>query len=276
MVSSPVPRRRGTRSPKSPVGKTAVVARILLPGRLTANATGVRGDSYSNGLAYARAIARSGGVVSTVAPLPEHAARVADIVSGVDGVLLQGGGDVDPARYGESRKSDTVYGVVPAHDDFEFAVVHEAVRQDKPMLAICRGLQVLNVALGGTLHLDLGDVLQDRESHWNTYHDITLVGGSRIATSMRTTSPRRSHSFHHQALRDLADDLVVTGTAPDGVIEAVEHRTARWVVGVQWHPEDDAEEIDHQRWLFDRFVAVCNGSSASPTFGRAGSTGGGN
>lgn len=245
-----------------------MVARILLPGRLTSNATGVRGDSYSNGLSYARAVALSGGVVTTVAPLAEHVAHVADLVAAVDGVLLQGGGDVDPARYGESRRSDTVYGIVAAHDDFEIAVVHEAIRQDKPMLAICRGHQVLNVALGGTLYLDLGDVLDDRESHWDTYHDIALVAGSRLATAMRTTSPRRSHSFHHQALRVVADDLTVTGTAGDGVIEAVEHRSARWIVGVQWHPEDDAHETDHQRWLFDAFVAECGATSGSATVRR--------
>lgn len=242
-----------------------MVVRVLLPGRLTTNATGVRGDSYSNGLTYARAIARSGGVVATVAPLAEHVAHIADLVADVDGVLLQGGGDIDPARYGEARRSDTVYGIVAAHDDFEIAVVHEAVRQDKPLLAICRGHQVLNVALGGTLHLDLGDVLDDRESHWDTYHEISLVDGSRIAAAMRTTSPRRSHSFHHQALRVVADDLIVTGTATDGVIEAVEHRTARWIVGVQWHPEDDARDTEHQQWLFDAFIAECGATPDSAT-----------
>ncbi|MFM8416117.1 MAG: gamma-glutamyl-gamma-aminobutyrate hydrolase family protein, partial [Actinomycetota bacterium] len=113
--------------------------RILLPGKLTTNATGVRGDSYSNGLKYAEAVARAGGIVVTVAPLAEHIDKAADLVSAVEGVLLQGGGDIDPTRYGESRRSNTVYGIVEAHDDFEFAVVREAIRQDKPLLAICRG-----------------------------------------------------------------------------------------------------------------------------------------
>ncbi|NCX18730.1 MAG: pyridoxal-phosphate dependent enzyme, partial [Acidimicrobiia bacterium] len=116
----------------------------------------------------------AGGVVTTVAPFVEHVAKAADLVAASDGVLIQGGGDIDPQRYGDSRRSDTVYGIVPEHDDFEFAIVGEAVRQNKPLLAICRGLQVLNVALGGTLHQDVGDVLVDRESHWNTYHPISL------------------------------------------------------------------------------------------------------
>ncbi|MFM8507031.1 MAG: gamma-glutamyl-gamma-aminobutyrate hydrolase family protein [Actinomycetota bacterium] len=224
---------------------------------MTTNATGVRGDSYSNGLKYAEAVARAGGIVMTVAPLAEHVDKAAELVAAVDGVLLQGGGDIDPTRYGESRRSNTVYGIVEAHDDFEFAVVREAIRQDKPLLAICRGVQVLNVALGGTLHQDLGDVLSDRESHWNTYHPIALEPGSRIAVAMKTHSPQHSHSFHHQALKEVAAALAVTARAPDGVIEAVEHSRCKWIVGVQWHPEDNAAESADQQRLFDSFIRAC-------------------
>jgi len=234
-----------------------VTPTILLPGKLTTGANGVRGESYSNGIKYASAIARAGGVVNTVAPLVEHLDHVTDLVSASDGVLIQGGGDIDPSRYGETKRTDTVYGIVSIHDEFETAVVQEAVRLNKPTLAICRGLQILNVALGGTLHQDLGDVLPDRESHWNTYHPILLESGSRIATAMATRSPKRSHSFHHQALKDVATDLIVTARAPDGVIEAVEHRHCTWVVGVQWHPEDDAAESADQRRLFESFVHTC-------------------
>jgi putative glutamine amidotransferase len=231
--------------------------RILLPGKLTSGATGVRGDSYSNGLLYAQAVARAGGVVTTVAPLGNHVEHVSDLVAASDGILIQGGGDIDPKRYGESQRSDMVYGIVPEHDEFEFAVVREAVRQNKPMLAICRGLQVLNVALGGSLHQDLGDVLEDRESHWNTYHPIALDAQSRVARAMLTESPTRSHSFHHQALKVVAAGLRVVGQAPDRVIEAVEHESCAWVVGVQWHPEDDAANEREQQGLFDGLVAAC-------------------
>jgi putative glutamine amidotransferase len=234
-----------------------VVARILLPGKLTSSAVGVRGESYSNGLKYSEAIARAGGVTTTVAPLPQHLESVAMLVESSDGVLIQGGGDIDPARYGEPRRSDTIYGIVEAHDAFELAVVKEAVRQDKPILAICRGIQLLNVALGGTLHQDLGDVLSDRESHWDTYHPISLAADSRVARAMGSTSPQRSHSFHHQAINELAPDLLVVGSAPDGVIEAVEHRTRKWVIGVQWHPEDDAADHPDQQRLFDAFISNC-------------------
>lgn len=235
-----------------------MIARILLPGKLTYNAVGVRGESYSNGLKYSEAIARAGGIATTVAPLANHLSNVASLVESSDGVLIQGGGDIDPARYGESKRSDTVYGIVDAHDDFELAVVKEAVRQDKPLLAICRGIQLLNVALGGTLHQDLGDVLSDRESHWDTYHPVSLVRGSRVAIAISSLSPEKSHSFHHQAIKQLAPELVVAGSAPDGVIEAVEHRSCKWVVGVQWHPEDDAADTRDQQRLFDAFVRSCS------------------
>jgi putative glutamine amidotransferase len=237
--------------------------RILLPGKLTTGANGVRGDSYSNGLKYAEAVARAGGVVTTVAPLGEHLTRVASLVAAADGVLIQGGGDVDPMRYGAARRSVTVCGTVEAHDDFEIAVVREAVRQDKPLLAICRGIQVLNVALGGTLHQDLGGVLADRESHWNTYHPITLDDGSRVAAAMGTQHPAHSHSYHHQALDEIAPGLQVTGRAPDGVVEAVEHDACGWIVGVQWHPEDDAAETPDQQRLFDAFVAACREAAST-------------
>jgi putative glutamine amidotransferase len=234
-----------------------VIARILLPGKLTSGATGVRGDSYSNGLKYATSVARAGGVIGTVAPLQEYLAHVTNLVTSSDGVLIQGGGDIDPSRYGETQRTDTVYGIVPAHDNFEIAVVREAVRLNKPVLAICRGIQILNVALGGTLHQDLGDVLPNRESHWDTYHPIALEPGSRIAVAMKTHSPEHSHSFHHQALKEVAADLVVTARAPDGVIEAVEHSRCKWVVGVQWHPEDNAAESTDQQRLFDSFIRAC-------------------
>jgi putative glutamine amidotransferase len=233
-----------TRSPKSLDARQLVAPRILLPGKLTSGATGVRGDSYSNGLKYAQAIARAGGVAMTVPPLGEFVQHVADLVGAADGVLIQGGGDIAPERYGESRRSDTVYGIVHEHDEFEIAVAREAVKQNKPLLAICRGLQVLNVALGGTLHQD-------------TYHPIVVTEGSRLATALGTLTPEHSHSYHHQALKEVASELVVVARAPDNVIEAVEHRSCKFIVGVQWHPEDDADNTDCQQQLFVNFVSRC-------------------
>ena len=93
---------------------------------------------------------------------------------------------------------------------------------------------------------------------FRSYHPISLVEGSRVVRAMGSLSPERSHSYHHQAIKNLATDLTVVGSAPDGVIEAVEHRTCRWVVGVQWHPEDDAQDSHDQQRLFDAFVRSCD------------------
>jgi putative glutamine amidotransferase len=227
---------------------------ILLPGKLTTNSQGVRGDSFSTGRRYSEAVARAGGVVVQAQPIEQTIAAANELVARVDGVILQGGGDIDPNRYGQQPRSNSIYGISAEHDDLEIAVICAAVEQDKPVLAICRGLQILNVALGGTLHQHLADVLEDGESHWDKYHEIELESTSKVAKAMKTNSPKRAHSFHHQAIDKLASGLVVTGRAPDQTIEAVEHESKKWIVGVQWHPEDDADTEPDQQNLFNAFI----------------------
>jgi putative glutamine amidotransferase len=231
---------------------------ILLPGKLTTNSQGVRGDSFSTGRRYSEAVARAGGVVVQAQPIEQTIAAAHELVARFDGVIIQGGGDIDPNRYGQEPRSTSIYGISAEHDDLEIAVIRAAIEQDKPVLAICRGLQVLNVALGGTLHQHLADVLSDGESHWDKYHEINLESSSRVAKAMKTVSPKRSHSYHHQAIDKLAPGLVVTGRAPDQTIEAVEHNSKKWIVGVQWHPEDDADIEPDQQNLFNGFVNAMN------------------
>ncbi|MCX6535858.1 MAG: gamma-glutamyl-gamma-aminobutyrate hydrolase family protein [Actinobacteria bacterium] len=227
---------------------------ILLPGKLTTDANGVRGDSFSTGRLYSQAIAQAGGVALQVPPVAQSVEAAVELVSRFDGVIIQGGGDIDPSLYGQTQISSKIYGISAEHDALEMAIVRAAIEQNKPVLAICRGMQILNVALGGTLHQDLGEVLEDGEAHWNTYHEIVLTADSRVARAMKTTSPKRSHSFHHQALDKVAHDLIVTGRAEDNTVEAVEHASAKWIVGVQWHPEDDAKTEPDQQKLFDGFI----------------------
>ena len=227
---------------------------ILLPGKSTTEAIGVRGDSFSTGRLYSHAIAQAGGVTLQVPPIAQSIQSASELVSRFDGVIIQGGGDIDPSLYGQAKTSNKIYGISAEHDSLEIAIVRAAIDQNKPVLAICRGMQILNVALGGTLHQDLGEVLEDGEAHWNTYHEIVLTADSRVARAMKTTSPKRSHSFHHQALDKVANDLVVTGCAEDNTVEAVEHKSAHWIVGVQWHPEDDAKTEPDQQNLFDGFI----------------------
>ena len=227
---------------------------ILLPGKLTTDAKGVRGDSFSTGRLYSQAIAHAGGVALQVPPVAQSVESAIELVSRFDGVIIQGGGDIDPSLYGQKQISSKIYGISAEHDALELAIVRAAVDQNKPVLAICRGMQILNVALGGTLHQDLGEVLEDGEAHWNTFHEIVLTADSRVARAMKTTSPKKSHSFHHQALDMVAKDLIVTGRATDNTVEAVEHASAKWIVGVQWHPEDDAKTEPDQQNLFDGFI----------------------
>ena len=227
---------------------------ILLPGKLTTNSQGVRGDSFSTGRRYSEAVARAGGVVVQAQPIAQTTAAAHELVARFDGVVIQGGGDIDPNRYGQKPRSNAIYGISLEHDELEIAVIRAAIELDKPVLAICRGIQILNVALGGTLHQHLADVLADGESHWDKHHEINLEPNSRVAKAMKTNSPKQSHSYHHQAIDTLAPDLIVTGRAPDQTIEAVEHNTKKWIVGVQWHPEDDADTEPDQQNLFNGFI----------------------
>ena len=227
---------------------------ILLPGKLTTNSQGVRGDSFSTGRRYSEAVARAGGVVVQAQPIAQTTAAARELVARFDGVIIQGGGDIDPNRYGQKPRSSAIYGISLEHDELEIAVIRAAIELDKPVLAICRGIQILNVALGGTLHQHLADVLADGESHWNKHHEINLEPNSRVANAMKTVAPKQSHSFHHQAIDKLAPGLIVTGRAPDQTIEAVEHNAKKWIVGVQWHPEDDADTEPDQQNLFNGLV----------------------
>jgi len=227
---------------------------ILLPGKLTTNSQGVRGDSFSTGRRYSEAVARAGGVDVQAQPIAQTTAAAHELVARFDGVIIQGGGDIDPNRYGQKPRSNAIYGISLEHDELEIAVIRAAIELDKPVLAICRGIQILNVALGGTLHQHLADVLADGESHWDKHHEINLEPNSRVAKAMKTNSPKQAHSYHHQAIDTLAPDLIVTGRAPDQTIEAVEHNTKKWIVGVQWHPEDDADTEPDQQNLFNGFI----------------------
>jgi gamma-glutamyl-gamma-aminobutyrate hydrolase PuuD len=148
----------------APMGPT-----ILLVGRVAAETSGVRGESIAGGRRYFESIAQAGGVPLMLPPIISLISDLPAVLRRVDGVVLHGGGDVDPCRYGQQRSSDALYGVVPEHDDVEFALVREALDIDLPMLAICRGMQVVNVALGGTLRSPPGvgaRGVAPRGSHW--------------------------------------------------------------------------------------------------------------
>jgi putative glutamine amidotransferase len=206
-------------------------------------------DAFSSSQPYSRAVARAGGVPVLVPPIKELAANALTVLQHFDGVLLPGGGDVDPRRYGAEPDDDTLYGIVAAHDDLDIAVCLAAIELDLPMLALCRGMQVLNVALGGTLVQDIGN-----SDHWMREHTVDLTPGSKLAEATGTVHLEHCHSVHHQGIRDLAEPLVASGWAPDGQLEAVELPSATWVVAAQWHPEDTATHKPQQQSIYDELV----------------------
>ena len=220
---------------------------VIIPGRRSSEARGHRTPVVSGGRFYADAVERAGGL-PIVLPPTDSLTVIRDTVDRCDAMVLLGGGDVSPTSYGQTERA-RLFGVNADLDEFEIRAVQHSMSLDLPLLAICRGHQVLNVALGGTLiqHLDT------TEEHRDTMHDVQLVPGSRVALAMGTHEPV-VHSFHHQAIDDVAPHLTVTGTYRDGTIEAVEHATARWVVGVQWHPEDTAHESMPNQGLFNELV----------------------
>jgi len=248
-------------------GGTLVLVRplIVMPSRLTDSADTWRVPATALGRPYQEAIIRAGGVPVAVPPLlddNEVDDMAAEVMSRVDGLCLPGGPDVSPERYGADWHHPRLIKVRHEHDAVDLALARAAIGQEKPVLAICRGHQVLNVALGGTLHQHLPDVIGKRAAsgHYHNHNAIDVVATSKLAEAMGAMSAR-GHCVHHQAVDRLGAGLVVTAWL-DGVIEAVE-LPDRWVVGVQWHPEDTADRDSGQQGLFDAFVAAARQPVAS-------------
>ncbi len=218
--------------------------------------------------AYVRSVLAAGGVPLVLSPIlgPAYAARALD---GVDGLVLTGGEDMDPAWY---RMEPHPKANPPSRerDLFELALLATARQREIPMLGICRGIQVLNVALGGTLWQDLPSELVGAVDHSpeaarsDRTHVVRLQAGSLIASALGRTEVR-VNSFHHRAIRDLAPKLVATGWTEDGLIEAVEGAPGEpWLLAVQWHPEEmHAEVRSPDRGIFRALVERAGSPAAS-------------
>ncbi|MFN8187907.1 MAG: gamma-glutamyl-gamma-aminobutyrate hydrolase family protein [Gaiellales bacterium] len=185
-------------------------------------------------------------------------ADVEGLASRIDGVVLSGGGDVVPERYGATAHPATGW-LDPRRDDFELALVRALRRRGRPILGVCRGMQLVNVALGGTLvqHLpDLTDVDHEAVERWDaTAHRIEIETGSRLRRLM-STERMEVNSVHHQAIGDLGEGLRAVAWAPDGVVEALESEEEP-ILAVQWHPEwSGSVDWDRQRRLFEDVVAT--------------------
>jgi putative glutamine amidotransferase len=214
---------------------------------------------------YKHAVLNTGGEVHVV----DHTMTVDEALKGADGLLLTGGDDVAPARYGEEHHP-AVKVVPPERDEFEIALIKEARKRKLPILAICRGIQVLNVAAGGTLIQDIPTQVTGALEHkqgmpqhkpFDLAHEIWIEKDSLLAKLMRErlsdTDSCEVNSRHHQSVKAVAPGFQVSATAPDGVIEAIEDPAAQFCLGVQWHPENFWRTGEF-RPLFEGFMDVAN------------------
>ena len=218
---------------------------------------------------YLDALHRAGAVGASVVSQPVESCDPITLLERFDGLVVSGGIDVDPSTYGEPLHPMTT-GTNVAADRWEIALVQAARTSDKPMLAICRGAQIMNVAFGGTLIQHLGDSPATGphgipNGGGGTPNEIIVDPGSRLAAATGTIGVI-GNCHHHQAVGRLGDGLLVTARSADEVVEAIEPVNDWWALGVQWHPEDSAMRDPIQQRLFDHFVTVvAAGPQASRT-----------
>ena len=197
--------------------------------------------------AYVRSVVRAGGAPLLVPP----GAAIEETLDALDGLIFSGGSDLDPELYGEEAHTETT-GVVRERDDFELELMRAALARDVPLLAICRGSQVLNVALGGGLEQHVPDRVAS-DVHKQTPgvfadHDVDVVAGTKLASIVGERSDVKSH--HHQGYGELGSGLREAARASDGTVEALEDPERRFTVGVLWHPEEGTDLA-----LFEALVA---------------------
>ena len=214
--------------------------------------------------AYLHAVQQAGGI-PVLLPPQLSATALARVGEGLQGLLLTGGGDVDPALFGESPHA-TLYDVAPVRDSLETSALHLALGRRLPVLAVCRGVQVLNVALGGSLYQDVGTdpgtQLQhsQKEPREQPTHKVKVAAGSRLAETLGTDE-LEVNSMHHQAIRGLGRGLTPVAWAPDQLVEGAEGTDpAHFVLGVQWHPEEMVGHSEPARRLFSALVAAARKS----------------
>ncbi|MCP4142300.1 MAG: gamma-glutamyl-gamma-aminobutyrate hydrolase family protein [Chloroflexi bacterium] len=212
-------------------------------------------EHFSLPALYIDALRRAGGIPLLIPPGEKD---IAAILSIVNSVIVTGGADIHPSIYGGNSEHPQLTDFDRERDTLELALVHHLLEVPKiPSLYICRGMQILNIALGGTLHEHVADAIPEDihrgdDGVWRM-HGVRIKPKT-LAASVMGSEEISTTSGHHQAIKELASDLKISATAPDGVIEAVEHKSAPWMLGVQWHPEITAKEDPTQQRLFDALV----------------------
>jgi len=209
--------------------------------------------------AYVDAVRAGGGIPVLLTPGEE---RPAELLERLDALVFSGGGDLDPVHFGGDTHPRS-YFICEERDAFELQLIRAALERKTPVLAICRGVQVLNVALGGSLHPDLEDAFGDAVSHrksqtCHTYHAVELDPSSRLAALMGAREIAEVASWHHQAVDRLGAGLRAVAWAPDGTVEALELSEAPQLLAVQWHPELQIESGSVHRRLFEAIARMAS------------------
>jgi putative glutamine amidotransferase len=226
---------------------------------------------YCMSAPYVRAVDTAGGVPVV---LPPQRDAVDELMAVIDGLLLSGGPDIDPARYGDNYVHPATHGIDPDRDEFEIDLFDAALRRGIPVFGICRGIQLMNVALGGTLIQDVSTEHPGAADVGHRQHERGLedsaVGHEMSAVEsvplpIFGNNDLAVNSFHHQAIRDLALDLMPAAYSPDGLVEAVVMRGKPEVFGVQWHPELMFEQDDAHLRPFARLVEAATKSKLFAT-----------
>ncbi|MEY3619304.1 MAG: hypothetical protein RL726_2002 [Actinomycetota bacterium] len=233
----------------------AIAGRVAAAGRVSRSAISFAGRVYLD------AVLRAGGEPLTLSPRELRHDEALQLLKGFKALVLMGGADVDPHLYGQQRQPH-VYGVNPEQDHFEMALVHAAIEMKLPTLAVCRGIQLVNVALGGTLIQHIGDipgVVQHAPGKFPAgqdyaLHDVDISPRTKLSKAVGATKVNVA-SFHHQGIDVVGKGLKVVARSADGLVEGLEH-TGRdqWLIGVQWHPEDTASTDPCQQNLYDALV----------------------
>ncbi|WP_338998228.1 gamma-glutamyl-gamma-aminobutyrate hydrolase family protein [Fusobacterium animalis] len=205
---------------------------------------------------YVDVVIRAGGV-PLIIPFSTDKEVIISQAQLIDGLILSGGHDISPYNYGQ-EPSQKIGETFPERDTYEIILLEESKKRNIPILGICRGFQLINVAAGGTLYQDLslipGNILKHNQVSNPTLktHKVEIKENSFISSIFGKET--MVNSFHHQVINKVANDFIVVAKASDGVVEAIEHKTYKFLVAVQWHPEMLAVNCEKARELFSKFV----------------------
>lgn len=231
---------------------------------ITASFDSEKNKAYLNG-GYFRAVEQAGGIPVPILPLSDSE-RLLRLLERIDGVIFSGGPDVDPSYFHEEPHVHTGE-ICPERDEAEVFLARECLRRGKPVLGICRGIQLLNIALGGSLYQDIPSQIKKPIKHWQdaprwyASHEVEIICEDSRLFKIFEKSRIRVNSFHHQSVKDIAPDFRVAAVAGDGVIEAVEAKNMDiFCIGVQWHPEEMWQKDSLQLKLFRHFIEVSQGT----------------